>query len=52
MKVPGKDLHRLALEAYRYIVERTPGSVTDAWIKEEREMQNKYANIAGMAGET
>lgn len=31
--------------------ELTPGSETDAWVKEEIEMKNMYAYIMGIAGE-
>ena len=31
---------------------RTPGSDAEAWMKEERDIKNKYAKRMGIAGET
>lgn len=31
---------------------RTPGSVKDAWINEDTQMKEMYANRIGIAGET
>jgi hypothetical protein len=52
VEVSGENLSKVRLAIEGRYKRLTPGSVTEAWMKEEIQIKNMYANRMGIAGET